>query len=69
MKIVELDEYYKNLSDKELHEAIDKTNTSGFLSEDLVKITRAAQNTESWTEYESADALFEDMNKWQRSSK
>lgn len=49
-------------SDKTLFEAIDKSNDTGFKTEDLVKIKRAELSGD-WTEVKSAD----DFDAWLRS--
>lgn len=49
MKLKEIEEYYVNLTDQQLHEVIEKDNQTGFLTEDLVKIVRASQDDSQWS--------------------
>lgn len=51
------------LNDKELFEAVDRTNDTGYLTEDLVKIIQADQTNE-WSEPMDADDLSKLMESW-----
>jgi hypothetical protein len=51
------------LNDKELFEAVDRTNDTGFLTEDLVKIIKTDQVNE-WSEPMDADELSKLMESW-----
>jgi len=64
MKLNEIEEYYKNLSDEQLHEALDKDNSTGFLTEDLVKIVRASQSEEGWSEPMTGEQFIAEMRSW-----
>lgn len=50
-------------SDNTLFESIDKTNNSGFLTEDLVKIYRTEKENK-WSESMDMDELLEEMDSW-----
>lgn len=50
-------------SDNTLFESIDKTNNSGFLTEDLVKIYRTEKENK-WSDPMSMDELLEEMDSW-----
>ena len=64
MKINEVQDYYKNLTDQQLHEAIDQDNQTGFLTEDLVKIVRAAQDESGWSEPMTGEQFIAEMRSW-----
>ena len=51
------------LNDKELFEAVDRTNDTGYLTEDLVKIIKTDQTNE-WSEPMDADELSKLMESW-----
>ena len=50
-------------SDNTLFESIDKTNNSGFLTEDLVKIYRTEKENK-WSDSMDMDELLEEMDSW-----
>jgi hypothetical protein len=52
----------KQPSDKTLFESIDQENDTGFLTEDLVKITRAHQDN-TWSEPMTSEQLSEHIRK------
>lgn len=60
MKINEVSQ----LSDKTLFESLDKTNTTGYATEDLVKIVRTEKNNE-WSKPMTMEELFEEMDSWE----
>lgn len=47
-------------SDRALHESINSNNTSGYLTEDLVQVVRAAESG-SWTTYNSIKEVMESL--------
>lgn len=50
-------------SDKTLFESIDRTNGTGFLTEDLMKIYRTEKQNK-WSEPMTADELLAEMDSW-----
>lgn len=52
-----------NLNKQELYETLDRTNDTGFLTEDLVKIVKTEQANE-WSEPMSGDDLMKLMESW-----
>jgi hypothetical protein len=50
-------------SDNTLFESIDKTNNSGFLTEDLVKIYRTEKENK-WSNPMDMNELLEEMDSW-----
>lgn len=59
MKITEVSQP----SDKSLFESFHKTNNTGFLTEDLVKIYRTEKNG-NWSKAMTAEELLEEMDSW-----
>lgn len=59
MKINEVSQ----LSDKTLFESISKSNNTGFLTEDLMKIYRTEKNN-VWSEPMTAEELLQEMDSW-----
>lgn len=69
MKLKEIQEYYHNLSDNQLHEVLDQNNNTGFLTEDLVKIVRSAQSEEGWSPAMTGDQFLAEMQAWAQNIK
>lgn len=59
MKITEVTKTAKQA----LHESIDQDNSTGFLTEDLVRIVEQDQSGE-WSKPMSADELLVEMDSW-----
>jgi hypothetical protein len=59
MKINEVTQF----STKTLFETIHHDNTSGFLTEDLVKIAQVEKDGE-WSKSMTADDLLDEMDSW-----
>ena len=51
------------LNEEELFETLDRTNDTGYLTEDLVKIVQADQANE-WSEPMTGDELTKLMESW-----
>ena len=51
------------LNEQELYETLDRTNDTGFMTEDLVKIVKTHQANE-WSEPMTADELLAQMESW-----
>jgi len=52
-------------SDKALFEALDPTNDTGFLTEDLVKIVRTEQ-AGNWSAPKNMDDFLAEMESWEK---
>lgn len=60
---MKLTEFENKKSAKKLTEEIGANNTTGFLTEDLVKIEEQDQDG-TWSEAHSAEQLLETMDSW-----
>lgn len=69
MKLKEIQEYYQNLSDDRLQEALEKNNDTGFLAEDLVQVVKEAQSEEGWSPAMTGDQLISEMKTWTQNIK
>ena len=48
MKLKEVNDYYKNLSDEALLEHVEQHNDTGFCSQDVVQVIRMANDPAAW---------------------
>ena len=62
MKLNEVNNYYKNMSDKALLEHVEQNNDTGFSNEDMVQVIRMANDPAQW----SKPVLAEDYVKMLR---
>ena len=49
MKLKEVNDYYKNLSDEALLEHVEQHNDTGFRSEDVAQVIRMANDPAGWS--------------------
>ena len=49
MKLKEVNDYYKNLSDEALLEHVEQNNDTGFSNEDVAKIIRMGNDPAAWS--------------------
>ena len=61
MKLQEVKDYYKNLSDEALLEHVEQNNDTGFRNEDVAQIIRMGNDPTAWSESMTAEQLLQEM--------
>lgn len=61
MKLQEVKDYYKNLSDEALLEHVEQNNDTGFSNEDVAKIIRMGNDPAAWSAPMTGEQLLQEI--------